>query len=407
MKYKQGLYFEGYISISVEGKRPEIFLNKCMHEDIPIWDVKRKGSDKFEAKVHLKNLSRVKKIRRELGYKISFKDKFGLPFLLAHLKVKKPLVIGLLLGLLFIFTLSNVVWQVKITGVSPEMEYKIKQRLDHYGIKQGIFKFSVGSLEDIERNITNELKDVMWVGIEEKGTTYIVQGVEKTIVNKEEQNAPQHLVATREGEIVKILVETGDPLVKVHQHVDKGDRIVSGIIGQNKSENENEEKEQNNNQQRVHAEGKVYAKTWYTTETIVPLEYEYKTLTGNKDEHYKLSLGSISIPIWDFISPNYQNTFEEKEKQSLYFLNFKLPFKVEKNTIYEQETIKGKRTEKKAIEEGIAQAKRELKKQMDYDAEIVNVTVLHNELQNGKVKLNLSIEVIENIAKPQPIAQGE
>jgi similar to stage IV sporulation protein len=407
MKYKQGLYFEGYITICVEGKRPEIFLNKCMHENIPIWDVKKKDNNKCEAKVHLKNLSKVKKIRRELGYKISFKDKFGLPFLLAQLKMKKPLVIGLLLGLLFIFTLSNVVWQVKITGVSPEMEYKIKQRLDHYGLKQGIFKFSVGSLEDIERNITNELKDVMWVGIEEKGTTYIVQGVEKTIVNKEEQNAPQHLVATREGEIVKILVETGDPLVKVHQHVDKGDRIVSGIIGQNKNENENEEKEQNNNQQKVHSEGKVYAKTWYTAETIVPLEYEYKTLTGKKDEHYKINFGSFSVPIWDFISPDYKNTFEEKEKQSLYFLNFKLPFKVEKNTIYEQQTIKGKRTEKKAIEEGIAQAKRELKKQMDYDAEIVNVTVLHNELQNGKVKLNLSIEVIENIAKPQPIAQGE
>ncbi|MBB6454314.1 hypothetical protein HNQ94_002789 [Salirhabdus euzebyi] len=409
MKFKQGLFFKGYITFYVEGKRPEIFLNKCLAENIPIWDIRRIKSDKCEAKVHLKHLRDVKKIRRMLGYKISFKDKFGLPFILSKLKIKKPLVVGLFLSILLVFILSNIVWQVKIVGVSPEMEYKIEERLDAYGLKKGIFKFSIGSIDDIERNITNELKDVMWIGIEEKGTTYVVQGVEKTIADKEQDNTPQHLVARVEGNIVRMLVETGAPQVSVDQFVNKGDILVSGIIGQDQSDNEDDddEKEQDGNQQYVHAEGTVIAETWYTSETTVPLTYQHETLTGEQDNQYRLGIGNLSLPIWDIFAPDYSHTLVEKEEKPLYFLNMKLPFSILKKTIHEKDIIKGERTEKKAIQEGIEQAKRELKKHIDFEAKIIEERILHQTLENGKVKLNIYFRVQENIAVPQPIYQGE
>jgi similar to stage IV sporulation protein len=406
MKHKQGIFVKGYITICIEGSRPESFLNKCMKANIPLWDIKRISDKQCEAKIHLKNVKKLKQIRRKTEYKISFKEKFGLPFIIGQFKYRKPMLIGLIMSIFVIFTLSNIVWDVKIVGVSPEMEYKIKQRLEHYGLRKGIFKFSVDSLDDIERNITNELNDVMWIGIEEKGTTYIVQGVEKSIVSKEEDNSPQHLVASHEGEIVQLLVESGQPLVKVNQHVDKGDILVSGLIGEEKSQNVNGE-DQTTPKQRVHAEGKVYARTMYLAETTVDLNYEYETLTGKQDDQYKLKIAKWSIPVWDIFKPDFRVSYEESEQKNLYFLNMKLPFSIEKKTFYEQEKISGVRTEKEAVAEGIEQAKRELKKQMDYDAEILDVKILQQSKENGKVKLKLYFVAKENIAKPQPINQGD
>ncbi|WP_102026988.1 sporulation protein YqfD [Salirhabdus sp. Marseille-P4669] len=409
MKFKQGLFWKGYITVYVEGDRPENFLNRCIEADIPIWDVKRINEKKMELKLHLKHVSKVKKIRRRLGYKLTFKAKHGLPFLLAHLKFRKPLVIGVALCLFFIFLLSNIVMQVKIVGVTPETEYKIQQRLDHYGLKEGIFKFSLRNIDDMERNITNELKDVMWIGIEEKGTTYIVHGVEKSLVHLDDNQKPQHLIASKEGEITQMYVESGQPMVKVNQHVNKGDILVSGIIGQTENEEEDKDnnKNENVNQQQVHAKGKVFAETWYTTETIVPLKYKHDTLTGDKDQQYKMKFGKVKVPIWDIFEPDYENKYEEVEEKPLYFLNFKLPFTIEKKTIHESERIKGERTEKEAVQEGIEQAKRELKKHIGFDSEIIDVKILQQSKENDKVKLNLYFIVKENIAVAQPINQGD
>ncbi|SET63872.1 similar to stage IV sporulation protein [Salinibacillus kushneri] len=409
MKDKQGQFFKGYITIHVNGRKPELFLNRCMHENISIWDIRKLDENTFEFKVYVGSLSSLKQIRRQMGYKISFKEKYGFPFWLAHLKIRKPLIIGIFLALFFILVLSNMVWQVKIVGVSPEIEYKIRERLDEYGLKQGVFKFSFQSVDDIERNITNELQDVMWIGIEQKGTTYIVQGVEKSQANDDHENRPQNLVASKAGVILEMLVEKGDPQVTVYQKVKKGDILVSGLIreGVGNENSESEKAEEEKNKIGIHAEGEVFAETWYTTETTVPLSYEHQTLTGEKDEHYKLNIGNFTLPIWDFFPPDFADTHTERSEKPLHFLNLKLPFSVQKDTIFEKETTRGERSKEEAISEGIAQAKREIKRHTNHDAEIIDEEILHQSVGNGKVRLELLFTVRENIAKPQPINQGE
>ncbi|QHS22795.1 sporulation protein YqfD [Virgibacillus sp. MSP4-1] len=409
MKEKQGLFLKGYITLQVRGKKPELFLNRCMHEHIPMWDIRKLDEDTYEFKVYLNSLSIIRKIRRQMGFKISFKEKFGLPFWLAHLKIRKPLVIGILLGLFCIMVLSNMVWQVKIVGVSPEVEYKIQERLDDYGLKRGVFKFSFQSVDDIERTITNELKDVMWIGIEQKGTTYIVQGVENSQANEEQEKGPQHLVASKDGTILEMLIEKGDPQVSVYEKVQKGDILVSGLIreGIGNEDKESDGEDQESKQHGIHAEGSVIAETWYTTETTVPLNYQHQTLTGEKDQHYNLKIGNFALPIWEFIPPDYDDTHVEENEKPLYFLNYKLPFSIEQKTIHEKEKIRGKRSKHEAISEGIAQAKREIKRHTNHDAEIIDEEILHQSVENGKVKLELLFTVRENIAKPQPIDQGE
>src|SRR5690625_7792307 len=63
----------------------------------------------------------IKQIKRETVYKISFIDKKGYPFLKLRFIRKKEVLIALIMSLLLIIFLSNIIWEVKITGVPKEI----------------------------------------------------------------------------------------------------------------------------------------------------------------------------------------------------------------------------------------------------------------------------------------------
>nr|WP_302328505.1 sporulation protein YqfD [Salirhabdus salicampi] len=403
------MFFKGYVTIYIKGRRPELFLNMLMKENIFIWDVQHVNGNMCKGKVYIKDVRKLKQIRRNTHFKISFEGKFGIPFFFARMRTHRPVALGITLACLLILFVSNMVWNVKVVGVNEEIRHEIELELNKYGLKEGTLKYRVDPLEHIERSLIRDIKDLMWVGIEKRGTTYIVQGVEKTVVDQTEEKSPQHLVAAKDGEIIQMMVESGQPVVKVHQIVKKGDILVSGIIGEQKNENEDKEKDDKEEEQKkeadqkIRAEGEIIAETWYQSEVTVPMTAHHETLTGNKDRHYKLRLGKVTVPIWGIFKEDYTETYSITEETTLHFFRWKLPINVVSETMFEKRTIEEQRSEKEAVEKGIEQAKRELSNQLDTDARIVYEKVLHQSRENDKVKLHVFMRVHENIAKPQPI----
>ena len=58
---------------------------------------------------------------------------------------------------------------------------------------------------------------------------------------------------------------------------------------------------------------------------------------------------------------------------------------------------------KEAVEKGIKLAKKDVKVTIPEDAKIAGEKVLREKVENGKVKLIISYQVIENIAMEQPL----
>lgn len=403
MKHLQGTYIKGYVTVLIKGNMPELFFQKCNSAGIPVWNVKKTASDACLGNIKLSDINSIKKLRRKTNYKLSFVQKSGYPFLIKRFFQKKQLFVGILMSLALIVFLSNIIWEVKVTGVPKDIEEKISKQLDSYGIHSGAWIFTLDSPNAIQQRLVNDIPELLWVGVDQKGTTFFLEGVEKTIVKEEKPKGPQNLVATKKGVIKKMYVTKGLPKVQVNDYVEPGKVLVSGIID---DEVNNETEDTNKNKKKadlVAADGEITAITWYEVSVTVPLHADHELLTGEKEKKYGVQLGKVQLPVWGFGKPEYKNIHRETNEKSLRFFKWELPVKIVETILSEKMYNKVERSKEEAIDIGILQARKELQLELGPDAKIMSEKVLHETSGRGKVKLNLYISVEEDITRSQPI----
>ncbi|WP_117169187.1 sporulation protein YqfD [Paraliobacillus sediminis] len=409
MKQEQGTWIRGYLTIYVIGSRPELFLDLCARNEVYVWDIHRIDDQTCVANVFLKDILKIKHIRKKTRYKVQFIKKTGLPFTWKKLKNRKALLFGLILSILFVFFLSNMVWKIEIEGVRPEIEKQIRTSLRSNGVYPGVLKFSVDSPSKLQRLVLDNNPELLWVGVKEKGTTYTLEGVEKTTVSEQEVKSPSNIVANKNGVIVDMYVSKGKPLVKINDFVEKGDILVAGDLTTLDAVDEEKEGEESDKEgkYRIAAEAEVYANTWYESTITVPMDVTYQSITGEVNNKYYLGGNNKKLPIWGFFQKEYQNSQVEEQQNSIYFFQWELPIYLYKKEVYQVEEVVEKRSVKQARELGIRQAKIDLQETVGQAAEITTEKILHEASENGKVKLELYFTVKENIAKIQDLSQGD
>jgi similar to stage IV sporulation protein len=401
MKHTQGSFLTGYVTVRVEGNFPELFFQRCAEEGMTVWNVKKKSGTVCEGNVRLSDLGLVKKVRRKTGHRLTFINKKGTPFLIKHFTQRKPVFFAFILTVLFVFLISNVLWEVKVTGVPMELEEKIVDQLDDYGVQPGAWIQSLDSPKEIQQSLIDDIPELLWVGVDQKGTTFFLEGVEKIVVKEEEADEPRNLVAAKKGVIQNMYVSKGVPQVAVHDYVQPGDLLVSGVLGENEEADDEEREEAEQPLEYVAAEGEVIANTWYEVTVNAPLLVNEEVLTGNQKQKYFIQLGNFQIPVWGFRNPEFQDQHIETNKTPIRFFKWELPIEFGQTTIHEKIYEETERTKEEAIHAGIEQAKEELKLTLGPEAEILSEKLLHETTENGKVILDLYISARENIASEE------
>ncbi|MEH6973179.1 sporulation protein YqfD [Bacillus sp. JJ675] len=394
MKNKWLSFFSGKIQLEVTGMGIERLLNECTRQGIPLFDVKKKKDSVF-LYILLSDVHAFRGIIRRFDCKCRFTRRKGFPFVIQKSKHNSGFTLGIAAFFVVMFLLSNMLWKVDISGAKPETEHLIRQQLDEIGVKKGRLQFLMPTREKIQQSLTKGVENITWVGIELNGTALHMKVVEKNEPEKEKLSGPHHIVAKKRATIAKMFVEKGEPLVTVNEHVDKGQMLVSGLIG---SEEE---------RQKVGAKGKIYGETWYKSTVTVPLETSFDVFTGKVRTRHKLAIGSMSIPFWGFSFKEEElaRPKTEVQKHPLHFLTFKLPLSYEKEMTRETEQVKRVYTKKEAVREGIEMGKKDVRKKIGEDGDVIGEKVLHETSENGKVKLIILYQVIEDIVQTTPIVQ--
>lgn len=385
----------GEVTVKVSGRGIERFINILTRNELHIWNVKRHGTETITFKIRLQDAYKIRQYAKKNECRISFLQRIGAPFLVKRLLKNSGFLFGAIFFFLIILLLSNVVWGINIKGAKPATEYKIRKELDKMGVKVGKLQFFLDDVDSIQRKLTNNINDITWVGVELKGTTYQFQVVEKKQPEEPQKLSPRNLVATKKAIIYKMEIDQGQMVVEKNDHVVPGQLLVSGLIGK-----EGEEIP-------VAAKGKVWGEIWYKSHVELPLKTIFNVFSGKEERSYSLVIGKIKIPLWGFGQPKFKEYETEINDKQIHFLKWVLPISFENKTIRERETITREYNKDEAFKIALDMAKKDIKNKLNEDATIIDTKVLHNVIKNGKVILDIHFTVIENIAKEQPIIQGD
>ncbi|MDR7078045.1 hypothetical protein J2Y03_003071 [Neobacillus niacini] len=391
MKNKWIEFLTGRVTVKVSGRGIERFINVLTRNGLMVWNVKRHGTETITFTMRLKDALKIRHYARERDCSISFLKRAGMPFLFKRLLKNSGFAAGAFLFFLLIMLLSNVIWGIEIKGAKPATEYQIRKELDKMGVKIGKVQLFVDNVEGIQRKLTNNVGNLTWVGVDLKGTTYHLQVVEKKEPEKVEQLAPRNLVAKKKAIIDSMYVETGQKMVDIHDHVEAGELLVSGVIGRE------------GQTQQIAAVGEVWGETWYRSHVELPLETNFFVFNGQEKQKHSLILGNIEIPIWGFGEPEFKDYEAEKNVKKINFINWELPISIGNETLRGREEFTRTYTEAEAEKNALDLAKNKIKSGLDEEAIIKDEKILHKELKDGKVILDIHFKVIENIAVGQPI----
>ncbi|MCM3663960.1 sporulation protein YqfD [Mesobacillus subterraneus] len=387
--------FSGTVKVKLTGKGIERFLNQLTKNGVSIWNVRKHGSEAVTFYVNLQDVKKLRIPARDSNCKIRFLERAGGPFFLSKLWTNSGFFIGACLFLGLIMLLSNMVWGIEIRGANPATEHHIRKELDKMGISVGKMQFSIDNVESVQRELTDKIGALTWIGVELKGTTYHFQVVEKSEPKKAEVIGPRHLIAKRKAAIVKIFVEKGEPVVKVNDYVLPGQLLVSGLYG-----NEDDMK-------TVAASGEILGETWYSTKVELPLKSTFQVFNGSEKRKYSLKIAGRTLPVWGFGDPDFKEYETEVNDHPIKFFKWELPLMVEKKTLREREEVTRIYSREEAVESAKELARKDIKNHLPENAIIKGEKILHQSIENDKVKLTTHFTIIEDIAVGQPISQGD
>lgn len=395
MKNQWVYFFTGSVTVKVTGKGLERFLNRLSRQGIYVWEVRRLDENSITFKLSLNKIHHFRRAIRKSGCSASFIDKHGFPFYIKRLIYNGGFLAGLATFFVLIFILSNMIWGIEIEGAEPKTEERIWKELDKLGVQIGSLQLLTDSAEEIQRTLTNNIPAITWVGVRVEGTVYKLQVVEKNQPKPEKETGPQHLVAAKKGIIVKMYVQEGQPMVAINDYVKKGQQLVSGEIGVE------------DRYSYIASKGEIIAETWYKSEVSIPLKKELTVLTGNEKNKHYLKFWKWDVPIWGYGNPKFEEYDQDLTTHPFKFLRWELPIRYKEINIHEVEKAKHELNQEEAVAAGIEIAKKDLLSKLGEEAKIVKENILHKEVENGKVKITIHFTVHEDIAKGQPIIQGD
>ncbi len=317
-------YFRGYVIFRLEGLNLERVLNLTASKGIYFWDIVRKDYTTIEGKVGIQGYKELKKILKRTGCKSKIKLKIGYPFLLFKFKRKKSIIIGLILSFIIIMSCSSLIWDINIYGNSTIDNKQIITSLESLGLSKGVLKYGI-DLGYIRDSLMIEYDNLSWVGITINGTIVEVKVIEKKEINKKIDDIyPCDIVAKKKGVVEKIIGRTGDEVVKKGDIVKPNDILISGTIIRDYT-----------TLRYVHAEGEVWARTYYESAEKSPINKIIKTKTGNKTTKAVLNIGSFSIDLGKNIIPFDKYIVETKKKSFPKWRNIKIPVEIIIEEYYE------------------------------------------------------------------------
>lgn len=369
----------GRITVEIKLLNPDRILNIFWNRNINIYKINKKNISTMRLDIDYINYDEVCEVIKGLGGKITIVKRKGTIFWLRSLKGKISLVVGLLVFLGVIFLLSNYIWAIDINVQENISPFEIRQQLKEIGIKPGLAKKHI-VVEDIEKKLENANNEILWLRVRVEGSTLNVTIEEKINPPTEWSGQYGNLVATEDGEVVKVYTYAGRPAVKQEEMIKKGDVLIEGIDGKEGQE------------YIIPPRGMVIANTFHEKTMQLKLTGTRLERSGNKETEYYISLFGKKIYLKKAIKDFKE--YDRVEKSG----------KIFNEVVYYERTEKEiELTEEEAEKIAIENLEESLKKDLTRDSKVVDKIVKKQLDNEGNLTIKVVFVVEKNIVNNIPV----
>lgn len=327
-------YLRGYLKISVTGYSPERFLNLCKNKKIDVWGLEAKNSG-YEMYIRISGFRKLKPILKKTQTKLKIEGRFGLPFFFHKYRKRKLFFSGIILCMLFVYSLTFFVWNIDLQGNQTITDDVLLEFLESKNISHGMIKSKI-DCEEIASEIRKRFDDIIWVSASIQGTRLFIQVKENADtfdITNEENKEPGDIIADKAGVVKNIVTRNGVPQVNVGDEIQIGDTLVLGKVD---VLNDAQEVVSHH---YVAADADIIIERTLQFEEEIKKNYEVKQYTNKKRRLFYIKLGKNALYLG-----REKNNFECKEiktteKEAKIGENFYLPFCFGSKTILEYELI--------------------------------------------------------------------
>ncbi|OUM87471.1 MAG: sporulation protein YqfD [Bacillus thermozeamaize] len=384
----------GYLVCKIKKGEREELINFLLQEGVEIWDLhEHPDTGTIVFCLSLADYRRILRKMKPLPFRIQILDKRGLPFYLLQAQKRKWFWAGSLLFVLLLYVFSQMIWQVEVIGNEIIPEEELLQVAGQLGLKRGVFRQRLPGNEQMQSELLSRFEQLSWAGVEIKGTKAVIRVVESKHPEERQLENPRHLVAAKSAVVKEIFVEKGKAMVTRNQRVKKGQILISGIMGYEAKP------------QIVSAKGTVKGLVWYETTVTIPLVQKQFRLTGETEKRTSLLIGNHAFTFFSK-KPAFDHYKLEEHVRHWTLGPWKIPVGLYERIYYEKVPHTKTYSQKEALELAKERARKEILHQLDEKAEIFMEKVLQQDLDSGTLKVKLYYEVLEEIAKEQPILPG-
>lgn len=379
MNDKIAEFLRSKLKIKITGKNIKRFISKLVYHKINLLNVNVINDKEAFITIYKNDLDKIEKIKSI--YSLDILDSAGYIKIKKKLKINNFIIIFIFLGLISLFFLSNIIFSIEVIHYDKDIISFMKKELAHYGIKEKSFKKSFDELEKIKSTILHKYKDKLeWIEIQNIGTKYIIRIEERKIISTKENTDLQHIIATKNAIIKKVLATSGTVIKSKNTFVNKGDIVISGEI-----------KLYDEIKNYTRAEGIIYGEVWYTVKTSYPFIYSEKKMTGKVKKRLLLKVFN------NYYGLNFKKYDDAVliDKELIYnpILPISFVYQEQKETIDNSFIL----TEEEANDKAILKSREKIKEKLDREEYIIYEKQLKKEVKNSKIVIEMFYAVYENI----------
>lgn len=373
-----------YFWVSIKGKNPKKLLATFIKQKINMMQIKY-SKNEILVKVSYDDFKRIKSIKT--SYKVNIVKTSGEKRIKQLYQKNKVSLLAFVISVFFIIFMSNLILFINIETDNSKLKNVIKKELIGNEITLYTPKKSFKKLKEVGTKIqNNNLNEIEWIELEQKGVTLHVKVIERLKKENKEGNEFKDIVASKNGYIRKIYSRKGQLLKNIDDYVKQGEVIISGNIFRNEKV-----------VGKVKASGKVYAEVWYVVKVNKSLNYIEVEEKSKGKENLELKINNHIINIISI--PRKINL----ERRNVLFKNNTFSLSLSKEKKYSLKKKKYKDIELQKVLE--VKAKNELSKTLEKDEYIISQKSLKKYVKNGKMYIEVFFKCYEDIAEERDIQE--